>query len=658
TLSSKTFYEVTLQRMSSKYRSRMPNLRDESFICPDTGAGPDGVECEPGAFVGRLYTVNDNGILSDLGKEALASGSGAVQCFGGASDINGDGIKQPYCIGEEPLGFSGRGNNLLSGESIGSHWNKTRDTSDVQVWTGRFDLTSQLNRFLQLQTGAELMYSNYDMHYAQVTLGLVGAEPVQDFPWNESPIQGGAYAQTKLEFKGMIANIGARLDYFDANTSWWDYSAYDPALAKRVDFLNENLPKEAVKAQVSISPRIGISFPITVNSKLYFNYGHFRQMLNPSNIFGIQQSKNGGVDVIGNPRAPMPKTVAYELGFDQNLFNKFLLRISGFYRDVKDESRSVSYFSLGNEVTYDKTEPWHYRDIRGFELSLTKNRGRYFQGFANFTYTQTKSGNFGYDEFHESTTDMQNWLRSATDYRLSLPVAEPYARVNLIFLSPKGYGPTVAGAHPLGDWRLSLLGEWRQGQTFTWFGTGSNKWVRNNVRYTDYTNVDLRLTKQLNTPAGDVQLFADVSNLLNTRYLYRNTAFVIGAGTDFNDYMQSLHLDGDTFSQLPEGQSPPYTNIPGGDKPGDYRKDGVAFQPIKAELSAPEDAPAADQARAWVWAQDSGKYYQWQGSSWTEVPSGDVKKVLDNKAYIDMPNITFTTFLNPRRVTLGIRYTF
>ncbi|HET6569825.1 MAG TPA: TonB-dependent receptor, partial [Rhodothermales bacterium] len=47
TLSSKTFYEVTLQRMSSKYRSRMPNLRDESFICPDTGAGPDGVECEP-----------------------------------------------------------------------------------------------------------------------------------------------------------------------------------------------------------------------------------------------------------------------------------------------------------------------------------------------------------------------------------------------------------------------------------------------------------------------------------------------------------------------------------------------------------------------------------------------------------------------------------
>jgi len=87
-------------------------------------------------------------------------------CVGGTSDLNGDGINTPYCEGTSPLGFAGAGGNLLTGETTGGHWNKTRDTTDVSVFTGRFDLTSQLNRFLQLETGAELIFS-YHMTEAQ-----------------------------------------------------------------------------------------------------------------------------------------------------------------------------------------------------------------------------------------------------------------------------------------------------------------------------------------------------------------------------------------------------------------------------------------------------------------------------------------------------------
>lgn len=651
TLNAKTFYEVSLQRVGSKYRSRFPNLRDGSYICPDSGQGPDGATCKPGEFVKNLYTDNFGNVKPGFESK--------VKCFGGKSDLNGDGKSTAYCVGQEPFGYGAVGGNLETGESTGGHWVKTRDTSNVQVWTGRFDLTSQFNRFIQLKTGAELIYSDYDMHYARVNLELIGPEPEEDFPWQRSPIQGAAYAQGKLEFQGMVANLGMRLDYFDPNTDWWQFDSYDQALRYRVDRLDQDLTKKATDAQVSISPRLGVSFPITQNSKLYFNYGHFRQMLDPSNVFGVQQSKTGGIDVIGNPNHPMPKTVAYELGYDQNLFDQFLLRISGFYRDIRDQPRWVGYRSLGNVVVYSTQMPWNYEDVRGAEISVSKMRGKWFQGFANYTYLQRKEGNFGYATFYENSFDMLNFLRDDQSYRLWAPVAEPFARVNLLFLTPPDFGPDVAGLAPLGDWRVSFLGEWRAGQTFTWAGGGSNPEIRNNVSWRDYYDVDLRLTKRFDSRMGDIQFFADIDNVFNIRHLFTggDGGFITGCCRDREDYMRSLHLPGDIFKQLPNQDNLPYVWVPGNDKPGDYRKDGVPFQPIEARAKLPEK-PDAGTERAWYWAKDSGKYMRWSSGSWQEVPQGDVDKVLDEKGYIDMPNHKFHTFLNPRRVTVGLRFSF
>ncbi len=40
------------------------------------------------------------------------------------------------------------------------------------------------------------------------------------------------------------------------------------------------------------------------------------------------------------------------------------------------------------------------------------------------------------------------------------------------------------------------------------------------------------------------------------------------------------------------------------------------------------------------------------------VPEPKIKKLLDDKAYIDMPNQTHFTFLNPRSVFFGITIDF
>ena len=61
---------------------------------------------------------------------------------------------------------------------------------------------------------------------------------------------------------------------------------------------------------------------------------------------------------------------------------------------------------------------------------------------------------------------------------------------------------------------------------------------------------------------------------------------------------------------------------------------------------------------AWYWAADTETYSRWNGSSWDEVPQNEVDQMLEDKAYIDMPNLRFNTFLNIRRVTMGVRLTF
>jgi hypothetical protein len=51
------------------------------------------------------------------------------------------------------------------------------------------------------------------------------------------------------------------------------------------------------------------------------------------------------------------------------------------------------------------------------------------------------------------------------------------------------------------------------------------------------------------------------------------------------------------------------------------------------------------------------QYYWWNSTSQSFYQdSNRTQKVLDSKAYIDMPNLDFFTFLDPRNFFWGIRF--
>lgn len=208
---------------------------------------------------------------------------------------------------------------------------------------------------------------------------------------------------------------------------------------------------------------------------------------------------------------------------------------------------------------------------------------------------------------------------------------------------------------PLGDWHLNLLGEWREGVAFTWTGDVKIEGVKNNVRWRDYSMLDMRLSKNIhpNVVGGTVQLFVDIYNVFNLKHLRRHGVWHGGGDRDYEQYMESLHLPEDTFGDNP----PPYEFIPGNDTPGDYRKDGVDFHPIEIisgdiqEVQDPHPFPL-------YYVKETGTYMEWKDGNWEEADSDLVNQVLDDKAYIDMPNLRFHSFLNPRSYRIGIRFMF
>lgn len=592
-INAATFYDVTLQRFESLYDTNPGPARDTS----------------------RVYLFGNN-----------------------------------WYVDEGPFGFYGDpANGIGSGLRMGVGMSNSRDTSRVATYSLKFDFNSQINRFNHIKAGIELVVTDNDVNYGRYDKSLTGSNI--NSRWHTYPARGAIYAEDKLEFKLMIATLGLRLDYSHAGGEWYDYDtpytdAFSAANYTTIDTLLEKSPTKRI---FNLSPRLGVAFPITVNSKLFFNYGHFRQIPTPENLYLIRRySGTKALSRLANPNNPLPKTIEYELGYEHNLFDQFLVRLAGYYKDSSLQSRLVTYENLKNTVSYSVTEPNSYQDTRGFELTIRKNRGNWIQGFVNYTYEVTTSGYFGFGTYYENSSQQRTYETETRSHYQEKPVPRPFARANIDLFTPVKFGPKVLGLYPLEDWRLNVLLDWRAGIWATWTGGGSIPGILYNVQWRDFWNLDLRFSKSFRFGKSDVEFFLDISNVLNYKYMASSIGFV--DGEDYNSYMKSLHLPAKIGDELG------YGNIPGEDRPGDFRDWSVAYQPIERLTAVNETVTGAGGVIYYV--SDTERYMEYTGGQWMEVEAGRMDKILDEKAYIDMPNQTFLTFLGPRQYFWGLRISF
>lgn len=583
-LSDKTFYEVSAEYFERKYHSRPPASRDTSIL----------IEVLPGYFA----TSNPFG----------------------------------YFRGQDS-----RGIYLKEGVQI----SLARDNSIGSAFTFKGDITSQVDFNNLIKAGFEFVYNDLDLDYGFISyLGNVDTTYQSRVQMRNYPFRVGLYVQNKLETKGFTLNAGVRFDYSNSQSQWVSLDPYNQNFY--LYYNTTHLVKIESKGQWQISPRLGISHPITEDSKLYFNYGHFKQMPQYEGLFRIDRRPDGSLARIGDPSLTLAKTISYELGYDHQLFdNELLIQLTAFYRDVSNLETTTRYFPITVGYDYYVTTSNGYQDVRGFEMTLKKSPGRWFYGFINYTYQASSNGHFNNSEWYEDPNKQVSEYDERPDkYYQTRSVPSPYARANLNFSTPEDFGPSVLNYNILGDFMVNLLLNWSQGG-WTTYNPNNVAGVLNNLQYVDYFDGRLRVSKGVRIGSFSIQLFADVSNLFNTKRLRLSYSDLTKSGA----YINSLHL--------PESDAYRGINIPGKDKIGDYREPGVEWQPMKYQHKV-EGTGVSKDTRAIFYEGSTGRYWRAKDGGWVEVDKNEIDRINSTKAYIQMPNPSTFWFLNPRNITFGL----
>ncbi len=117
--------------------------------------------------------------------------------------------------------------------------------------------------------------------------------------------------------------------------------------------------------QVNISPRIAFSFPISDEALFFAHYDVLTQRPETGNrmdLISYLAFGAGGNNLYGNyfnnPDLKAEQTIDYELGFQQKLDNYSSLKISAFYREMRDQVQSVQVIGAfpGNYYTFDNED--------------------------------------------------------------------------------------------------------------------------------------------------------------------------------------------------------------------------------------------------------------------------------------------------------------
>lgn len=563
-------------------------------------------------------------------------------------------IVEDFYVDEAPYGYwGGVGVNAFGDKiRIGGWMNLGRDQSEITTSSARFDITSQVNNNNQFRSGFEIVLNNYDIK--SFTSNPHMSTWNRDQVYEITPYRIGAYVHDKMEFEGLIANLSLRLDLSDANSDRFVLKPYDNFMKEgQGKLIEKEADRKRAKHQLTLSPKIGISHPITDNSKLYFNYGHYRSEPSSTTRFRLQREYNGQVTSIGDPSLLLEKTVAYELGYSHNLFNQFLVNVAAYYKDITSQIGWVSYENVNASVDYARASNNQYQDTRGFEITLDKRLGRWITGFINYTYMVDTYGYFGLMENYQNPTKQREYLEK-NPYQ-EKPVPRPYARASLDFHSPRDFGPRLGTFYPAGGINMNLLATWKAG-SYTTYNPMYEPGLVNNVQWKDSYNIDLRLTKSFNIKNNRILCYVDIINALNLKFL---SYAGFSDNQDYLSYMASLHFDWEEGVEY------------GHDRVGEYRGAGVDYTPMR---DVPDDVASFaewDEAdpgvvyyeryyensadlkrRYWIFEEGTGVWNDYKPNS------KKTRKLLDDKAYIDMPNFTSLTFLNPRDIRIGIQIEF
>ncbi|PIS30787.1 MAG: hypothetical protein COT43_01020 [Candidatus Marinimicrobia bacterium CG08_land_8_20_14_0_20_45_22] len=415
----------------------------------------------------------------------------------------------------------------------------------------KFDLTSQMTKRHLVKIGAEcrshdIEQEDYTITYKTDSQNIeiepfepdtLGTHTSSHGYYREKPEEFSIYAQDKLEYQNLIVNIGLRFDYFNSNghvlADPEDPNIYSPFKQEHINMTmaeREAVWYEKVKPKTSISPRLGLAFPITDQGVIHFSYGHFFQIPSFQYLYnsGIKVATSGGTyGPYGNADLEPQQTIMYELGLQQQLMKDLSIDATMFYRDIRNwVSTSTAISTTIPGVTYVQFINRDYANARGVVLSLKYNLNTLLYANMEYTYQIAEGSNSDPGDEYNSLLNNEEPTRYITplnwDQRHTLngSITYNYNHWNIAWIASYGsgypYTPSIGISTRTGLNASSIM-------------------PSNSRRKPTTFEINFRINYTIKFGKYDVSFYSNVNNILDTR-----NATNVFSDTGEPDYTNSI----------------------------------------------------------------------------------------------------------------------
>ena len=417
----------------------------------------------------RLVNMNWTHTLSNRSFYELNVGRFTTMEHSAVQDLHWTEYQQRLDL--EPINYN-LDDTDLDGNIFITYGDEFYDTGFAPEW---YDLSSENTRMdidwtihtrsgHKLKTGFEHTITDIQvLDIDEPWSGSSGFGANYDY-YNAKTYFGAFYLQDRIIFEGMTLNIGLRNDYWipgryvedainDTSSIIITEKARDIFQKETFDFPWFGNP---YKMKARLSPRFGISHPITDNDVLYFYYGHFSQLPTFQYVYAKINSKaQSTYQVFGNPNLNPKTTVQYELGVKHRFSEDQVLELKAYWKDMFDYETSQTirpsnpkYAHLSFNMYFNAD----YARARGIEAILKSRLLTNWYVDLNFNYSIVTG---------KSSSPLDNLLVQAG--RLSeKPLGESY----MSWDRPLHVFTNLSYSHP-NNWGISARLEYESGRRYT-----------------------------------------------------------------------------------------------------------------------------------------------------------------------------------------------
>jgi len=460
------------------------------------------------------------------------------------------GLRIPY-IGRNDLTVSQPFRMNPYGLSSSEGWN-TVGIDDGRALTlyheNRYRAFGQLdwqaNRYHRFKFGGE--YKKSDLSFWQGSL----TDEIFLVAYTGKPYTAALWGSDRLDLGDVVIELSVRWDEMNAEALFPNSPGristnplWSPLAGTNADSLTASIARVFTPAQTHwlLSPRLGVSFPITERTDFRLSYAHqvnvpdFNTLLSGTNNDLAYTNNN---DFFGQDIG-FGKTILFEFGVRHSFSNDLVLDVAAYNKDfVANTAFRVDTLpdpKTGNSATVNVLRTADFGYARGIDVSVIRRVGTWLN--ASLAYTFQVARSTGSDPFSYLRTSGRQFYSvlntqvpppeqalPTNDNRqhnvvgsLSINVPSDWQRGTPLgtVLRDVGVFVTARAASGLPFTRLKNSGQGQTGpfENYGLTGTGVESINASTMPWIKF--VDLRVNKGIRAGRFDWRLFADIRNLFN-----------------------------------------------------------------------------------------------------------------------------------------------